>query len=78
VRALRPLALDGQLRARLNFGEDRVVLMIDDDGKGAARAAGFGLSSLAERVRAVGGGFMAANARDGGFELRAEVPVARP
>lgn len=67
-----------RVRARLDFGEDRVVLMIDDDGKGAARAAGFGLSSLAERVRAVGGSFLAANARDGGFELRAEVPVARP
>lgn len=67
-----------RVRARLNFGEDRVVLTIDDDGKGATRAAGFGLSSLAERVRAVGGSFLAANARDGGFELRAEVPVARP
>ncbi|MEV1245945.1 sensor histidine kinase [Nonomuraea sp. NPDC049750] len=66
-----------RVRARLNFGEDRVVLTIDDDGKGTARAAGFGLSSLAERVRAVGGSFLAANARDGGFELRAEVPVAR-
>ncbi|MBT2227099.1 sensor histidine kinase [Nonomuraea sp. NEAU-A123] len=67
-----------QVRARLDFGEDRVVLVIGDDGKGAVDAAGFGLSSLAERVRAIGGSFRAANARDGGFELRAEVPVARP
>ncbi|MFG1683140.1 sensor histidine kinase [Nonomuraea sp. NPDC049269] len=67
-----------QVRARLDFGEDRVVLVIGDDGKGAVDTAGFGLSSLAERVRAIGGSFRAANARDGGFELRAEVPVARP
>ncbi|MFD1537855.1 sensor histidine kinase [Nonomuraea guangzhouensis] len=67
-----------QVRARLDFGEDRVVLVIGDDGKGTVDTAGFGLSSLAERVRAIGGSFRAANARDGGFELRAEVPVARP
>lgn len=67
-----------QVRARLDFGEDRVVLVIGDDGKGAVDTAGFGLSSLAERVRAIGGSFRAANARDGGFELRAEVPVTRP
>jgi signal transduction histidine kinase len=41
-------------------------------------AAGFGLSSLAERVRGLGGAFRAGNAEGGGFELHAEVPVVRP
>lgn len=48
------------------------------DGAGSVVAAGFGLSSLAERVRGLGGAFRAGNADGGGFELHAEVPVVRP
>ncbi|WP_157548021.1 sensor histidine kinase [Nonomuraea candida] len=67
-----------RVRARLAYGAERVVLTVGDDGRGAADPAGFGLSSLAERVRGVGGDFRAGNADGGGFELRAEVPAARP
>ncbi|MEV0615608.1 sensor histidine kinase [Nonomuraea sp. NPDC050404] len=66
-----------RVRARLAYGADRVVLTIGDDGRGAADPAGFGLSSLAERVRGLGGNFRAGNAEEGGFELRAEVPAVR-
>jgi signal transduction histidine kinase len=40
------------------------------------RPAGFGLSSLGERARAVGGTLVAHDAVDGGFVLRAELPVS--
>ncbi|MCG5217087.1 sensor histidine kinase [Streptosporangium sp. KLBMP 9127] len=66
-----------QVRARLAFGAERVVLVIGDDGKGAEETNGFGLSSLAERARAIGGSLRAGNVSGGGFEVRAEVPVTR-
>ncbi|GAA0915887.1 sensor histidine kinase [Nonomuraea longicatena] len=65
-----------KVRARLSFEERKVVLVVGDDGKGAdADAYGFGLASLRERVRVVGGSLCSGTASGGGFELRAEVPV---
>jgi signal transduction histidine kinase len=64
------------VRVRLAFGESWVTLTIGDDGNGTDTAAGFGLTSLTERVRAMGGGLLARNADDGGFELQAALPAA--
>jgi signal transduction histidine kinase len=65
-----------RVRARLSFEERAVVLVVGDDGKGAdADACGFGLVSLRERVRVIGGSLCSGTASGGGFELRAEVPV---
>ncbi|MFI0418441.1 sensor histidine kinase [Spongiactinospora sp. 9N601] len=69
-----------QVHGRLTFGEDRVTLVINDDGKGGKRdgrdgAGGFGLPSLAERTRALRGVLTAGDAEGGGFELRAELPA---
>ncbi|WP_165977824.1 sensor histidine kinase [Nonomuraea diastatica] len=62
---------------RLAFEDERVVLVVADDGRGRARDArgGFGLRSLAERVRAVGGVLTAGDRQGGGFKVRAELPV---
>ncbi|RBQ19570.1 sensor histidine kinase [Spongiactinospora rosea] len=69
-----------EVHGRLTFGEDRVTLVINDDGKGGERdgAGGFGLPSLAERTRALRGVLTAGNAEGGGFELRAELPDRPP
>ncbi|MFI7438633.1 sensor histidine kinase [Nonomuraea indica] len=68
-----------QVHGRLVFGEGNVVLVVSDDGKGrdGASGGGFGLSALAERARALGGSVAGGNRAGGGFELRAELPVAR-
>ncbi|MEW1842710.1 sensor histidine kinase [Nonomuraea angiospora] len=61
----------------LTFSGEAVVLAVADDGKGRDREGrgGFGLSSLAERARAVGGTLVARDRPGGGFEVRAELPV---
>lgn len=65
------------VRGRLAFDGGHVVLVIADDGKGRGGGArgGFGLRSLAERARAVGGTLIAGDHPGGGFEVRAELPV---
>ncbi|MEW9552681.1 sensor histidine kinase [Nonomuraea sp. NPDC050783] len=66
-----------RVQGRLAFLGGRVVLTVADDGGGRDREArgGFGLSSLAERARAVGGTLVAGDRAGGGFEVRAELPV---
>ncbi|MFI7634651.1 sensor histidine kinase [Nonomuraea sp. NPDC049400] len=61
----------------LAFDGERVVLVVADDGRGRDRDArgGFGLHSLAERARAVGGTLIAGDRPGGGFEVRAELPI---
>ncbi|GAA0930817.1 hypothetical protein GCM10009560_35520 [Nonomuraea longicatena] len=61
----------------LVFDGRRVVLVVADDGSGRDRDShgGFGLRSLAERARAVGGTVVSGDRPGGGFELRAELPV---
>ncbi|MEU8379924.1 sensor histidine kinase, partial [Streptosporangium sp. NPDC048865] len=63
---------------RLVFGEARTVLVVTDDGKGAGERPrrGFGLTSLTERARALGGTLTGGDSPEGGFALRAELPVA--
>ncbi|GAA3261252.1 sensor histidine kinase [Nonomuraea helvata] len=74
TNALRHAEADS-VRGTLMFEKGRVVLVVADDGKGYGRdhGHGFGLSSLAERVKALGGTLTSGNAEKG-FELRAELP----
>ncbi len=54
----------------------RVLVSVADDGSGAGRSPdGRGLKGLRERVAALGGRVLAADAAGGGFCLRAEVPA---
>ncbi|WP_143261716.1 sensor histidine kinase [Allokutzneria sp. NRRL B-24872] len=61
--------------ATLCFEEERVVFEVRDDGTGADAEPGFGLSTLAERARAVGGTLVSGSAAGGGFSVRAELPT---
>lgn len=65
----------GTVRVRLIGADDRVTLVVEDDGAGSSAEPGFGLTSLAERTRALGGTLYAGSRESGGFELRAEVPA---
>ncbi|TDC87354.1 sensor histidine kinase [Nonomuraea deserti] len=65
------------VRGTLACDGDRVVLVVADDGVGRGPYArdGFGLRSLAERARALGGALTAGDRPGGGFEVRADLPV---
>jgi signal transduction histidine kinase len=68
----------------LCFEPDAAVLSVQDDGAGvsplvlrtlADSATHFGLRSLRERVTGLGGTFVAQPGEDGGFVVRALVPL---
>lgn len=68
---------------RLAFVPDAVRLSVTDDGRGAGTATrGFGLTSLAGRVREAGGTLAAGDVPGGGFGLHVDLPerdhVAQP
>lgn len=70
-----------RISARLSFDPEHVKLAVADDGKGApeeAHRGGFGLSTLGQRVSALGGELRAANRPEGGFLLEIELPAERP
>jgi signal transduction histidine kinase len=73
----------GAAHARVTVGLQRGVLTIEvaDDGCGAgagAGAAGNGLRGMAERARALGGTLEASDGPEGGFAVRARLPLTRP
>ena len=60
---------------RLTPDAEGVVLLVEDDGRGAVNAngQGSGLAGLAERARAVDGTLEAGTRPEGGFRLRLEI-----
>ncbi|NJP94774.1 sensor histidine kinase [Nonomuraea sp. FMUSA5-5] len=61
------------MHGTLTYEKSRIVLAVTDDGKEAGQGDGFGLTSLGDRVRALGGRLVSGN-KAVGFELRAELP----
>jgi signal transduction histidine kinase len=77
-------------RVRLTYGSDDLVVEISDDGSGVREArwpddetadrgdedgTGHGLTGMAERVAALGGTLETGNRDDGGFVVRAHLPL---
>jgi signal transduction histidine kinase len=63
---------------RLDYGADTFIVQVDDDGgalPGADPAPGVGLTGMRERVTAIGGRLRAGPRPEGGFTVRAELPV---
>ncbi|MFJ7328982.1 sensor histidine kinase [Streptomyces cyaneofuscatus] len=64
---------------RLHRGEDHLRLCIEDDGRGArpgaSRAGGSGIAGMTERARALGGTLTAEPRAEGGFAVRAALPL---
>ncbi|NNH68873.1 sensor histidine kinase [Nocardia uniformis] len=66
---------------RIDYRPDTLIVRVDDDGKASANTApvhGVGLLGMRERVSALGGHLRAAPRSEGGFSVRAELPVDRP
>lgn len=72
----------------VGYGEQALTVQVDDDGTGspagasdtAAGSGGRGLAGMRERAAALGGGLDAGRRPDGGFRVRATLPLdgARP
>ncbi|NDU71536.1 sensor histidine kinase [Actinomadura sp. DSM 109109] len=66
---------------RVEYGDAELVVQVDDDGKadpGAPPVPGTGLLGMRERVTALGGRLRAAPRPEGGFTVRAELPLGDP
>jgi signal transduction histidine kinase len=72
----------GPARARVvvRYGLDAVELEVSDDGPGApgAPGTGHGLVGMRERVALYGGELQAGRGREGGWALRARLPLGVP
>ena len=64
-----------------NYGPDRVIIQIDDNGRGVTAdsstwsGSGHGITGMRERAAAVGGTLEAGPRHGGGFRVRASLPV---
>jgi signal transduction histidine kinase len=70
----------GPARARVHvrFGEAALEVLVEDDGAGAGAPGargGHGLAGMRERVRLYGGSVDAGPRAEGGFRVRAELPI---
>ncbi len=69
------------MKIALMIGPTTVTATITDEGSGVdgdPMSGSFGLAALAERVSSVGGVLVAGNGPDGGFRVRAVLPLATP
>jgi signal transduction histidine kinase len=66
---------------RIDYADEELVVQVDDDGKAdpdAPPVPGTGLLGMRERVAALGGRLRAEPRPEGGFTVRAELPVGEP
>ncbi|MEV4010789.1 sensor histidine kinase [Nonomuraea angiospora] len=66
---------------RVDFGGDELVVQVDDDGlasRDTPPVPGVGLLGMRERVTALGGRLRAEPRPEGGFTVRAELPLGEP
>ncbi|MFI9595713.1 sensor histidine kinase [Nonomuraea sp. NPDC052265] len=62
---------------RVDYGEEELIVQVDDDGRanGGPRDPGVGLLGMRERVTALGGRLRTGPRPEGGFTVRAELPL---
>ena len=66
---------------RIDYADEELVVQVDDDGKAdpdAPPVPGTGLLGMRERVAALGGRLRAEPRTEGGFTVRAELPLGEP
>lgn len=81
TNAARHAGGPAKVGVHLDYGERQVVVRVDDDGAASPDrpvAPGVGLTGMRERVEALGGALRAGARDEGGFSVRAELPVGAP
>ena len=69
----------GHVRVAVALEGEALAIEVVDDGHGAGAAApGNGVRGMTERARALGGTLEASDGPDGGFAVRARLPLTRP
>ena len=81
TNVLRHAGAQARATVWLSYEPGVLAIRVSDDGDGppaddGGRPSGHGLTGMAERAAAVGGSFSAAAGPDGGFEVRARLPIA--
>jgi signal transduction histidine kinase len=76
LRHARP----ARARVTVRYGADDVELEVLDDGRGSVNGShrGHGITGMQERVRLYGGTLETGRSADGGFSVRARLPVGPP
>ena len=83
TNVLRHAGPQARAEVWLGYEPGALAIRVTDDGPGFASAdgaqpSGHGLTGMTERAAAVGGSLAAAAGPDGGFEVVARLPTARP
>ncbi|KQR55041.1 two-component system sensor protein [Leifsonia sp. Leaf336] len=81
TNALRHAALATQVSVTIEFGDDRIRIVVEDDATvhtGSLQGSGSGLLGLRERVALYGGTLEAGPRRGGGWRVVADIPTVRP
>ena len=65
----------GRANVTLEVVQNRVLLLVDDDGRGGAIVPGNGLSGMRERLRGIGAELQIESERGRGTRLRATLPL---
>ena len=81
TNALRHAALATTVTVTIDFGDDRIRIVVEDDATvhtGAVQGSGSGLLGLRERVALYGGVLAAGPRRAGGWRVVADFPAVRP
>jgi signal transduction histidine kinase len=61
---------------RIGYDDTAVTIEVSDDGVGGPAGAGMGIAGMRERAASLGGELEAGPRPEGGFEVRARLPVA--
>ena len=65
----------GTAVVRIGYRDEDVCVQVDDDGQGGSTKGGTGIRGMRERARALGGELDAGTRPEGGFRVRARLPV---
>ncbi|WP_188190022.1 sensor histidine kinase [Nonomuraea sp. SYSU D8015] len=75
TNVLRHAGAVASVEVAVRYDPAGIVLRVDNDGEAGAAGPGMGLIGMRERAVAVGGSLTAGPGEDGGFSVRAELPV---
>ncbi|MEM9305372.1 MAG: histidine kinase [Pseudomonadota bacterium] len=79
TNVIRHAGVEAQVEVRVDVLRDEVAVRIDDNGTGGSTdgSGGHGIIGMRERIELLGGSFSAGPCEEGGFGVRATLPLER-